>query len=264
MHTSSTRWQAANPPFISSLAPQPDFGSLFRKFSQGQRGSSKPQRRPDIKKPKQPSSRAGSSALGHTISSTAAGAASSSSSGGGLCPLRKALGPLAPFVFNSQGHIACPEAVVRARAALAATAPVRELRPQALPLKILAITIATAALNTPCGAWREHCKKFSLGWFFAVHATIPFIAMLRKAVIMPKYAMVFTICAAVAGQALGARLERQRMLDSQAQVQALPAPAPPTTAHKPAAVPHKAGGTGRQGAFGPHGMAQPTLVAAQG
>jgi hypothetical protein len=41
--------------------------------------------------------------------------------------------------------------------------------------------------------------------------TIPFIAMLRKAVIMPKYAILFTICSAIAGQAIGARLERRRI-----------------------------------------------------
>ena len=59
--------------------------------------------------------------------------------------------------------------------------------------------------------WREHCEKFSGAWFAAVHASIPFIAMLRKAVIMPKYAILFTIAAAVAGQAMGAKIERRRM-----------------------------------------------------
>jgi hypothetical protein len=125
--------------------------------------------------------------------------------------MRKVLGPLAPLVFNQQGHLQCPEPIMRARAALAATPPVRELRPQALPVKLLTVGAFTAAVNVPCGMWREHCEKFSGAWFLAVHASIPFIAMLRKAVIMPKYAILFTIAAAVAGQAMGARLERKRL-----------------------------------------------------
>ena len=44
-----------------------------------------------------------------------------------------------------------------------------------------------------------------------VHATIPFIAMLRKAVVMPKWAIAYTVGSAVLGQIMGARLERQRL-----------------------------------------------------
>lgn len=125
--------------------------------------------------------------------------------------MRKALGPLAGLVFDKRGNLSCPEPIVKMRAALAATKPVRELRPQALPVKLLAVALTTATLNVPCGMWREHTEKFSTQWFIAVHATIPFIAMLRKAVIMPKYAILFTICSAIAGQALGARMERKRV-----------------------------------------------------
>ena len=52
------------------------------------------------------------------------------------------------------------------------------------------------AANLPCGAWREHCKTFSPQWFLAVHATIPFVAMLRKAVLMPKWAILLTVAGA--------------------------------------------------------------------
>ena len=44
-----------------------------------------------------------------------------------------------------------------------------------------------------------------------MHASIPFIAMLRKAVIMPKIAIACTIACAIAGQAMGARMERDRL-----------------------------------------------------
>jgi hypothetical protein len=149
-------------------------------------------------------------------------------SGGGQCPLRKILGPsLSGLIFNAAGNIQCPPAIIHARAALAATAPVRQLRPQALPIKLIAVGAVAAMANIPCGMWREHTKKFSWQWFLAVHASIPFIAMLRKAVIMPKLAIVCTIAAAIAGQAIGARLERERMLEEAAAAAAMaPAAAP--------------------------------------
>jgi hypothetical protein len=136
----------------------------------------------------------------------------SAAGAGALEPLRKALGPFASVVFNKQGHLQCPEPIIRARAALAGTEPVQALRPQALPIKALAVGLFTAFLNLPCGAWREHTRKFSLEWVLAVHATIPFIACIRKAVVMPKYAILLTVGAAVVGQAIGARLERARII----------------------------------------------------
>jgi hypothetical protein len=108
----------------------------------------------------------------------------------------------------------CPPAIVAARAALAKTSAVKTLRPQALPTKVLAIGILGMALNVPLGVWREHTTKFSPQWFLAVHATIPFIAMLRKAIVMPKYAVAFTIGSAVLGQAIGARAEKIRLLEA--------------------------------------------------
>lgn len=47
-------------------------------------------------------------------------------------------------------------------------------------MKLLAIGAFTGVANAPSGAAREHTRKFSPEWFLAVHATIPFIAMLRK------------------------------------------------------------------------------------
>ena len=82
---------------------------------------------------------------------------------------------------------------------------------QALPLKLLAVGAFTGVVNLPSGAARVHVEKFSPGWFVAVHATIPFIALLRKALLMPKWAVIYTIGSAVMGQLLGARLERQRL-----------------------------------------------------
>ena len=71
--------------------------------------------------------------------------------------------------------------------------------------------VVSALLNVPFGAMREHTAKFSPEWFLAVHATIPLIAPLRKAVLMPRWAIALTLLSAIAGQQAGARLERARV-----------------------------------------------------
>jgi hypothetical protein len=85
------------------------------------------------------------------------------------------------------------------------------LRPQALPLKLLGVSGHCLVANVPCGAVREHTQKFSPAWFLAVHATVPFFAFMRKGVGMPRWAIILTLAAAVAGQAIGAKLERARL-----------------------------------------------------
>lgn len=137
----------------------------------------------------------------------------------GNCPIAKSYRavsgvlPLVAKCFKPPPgvKIKCPPAVVAARAALARTAFARNLRPQNLPTKVFVIGMLGMAANVPLGIWREHTEKFSPSWFAAVHAAVPFIAMLRKTVLMPKYAMAFTIAASVLGQVIGSRAERYRL-----------------------------------------------------
>ncbi|KAJ4759036.1 zinc finger B-box protein [Rhynchospora pubera] len=137
----------------------------------------------------------------------------------GQCPIAKsyrAVSGVLPLVSKvirpPPGVILrCPPAVVAVRAALAKTALVKNLRPQSLSVKMLSIGLLGMAANIPLGIWREHTVKFSPQWFLAIHAAVPFIAMLRKSVNMPKAAMVFTIAASILGQTVGSRAERIRM-----------------------------------------------------
>ncbi|EOY18593.1 hypothetical protein QUC31_006448 [Theobroma cacao] len=137
----------------------------------------------------------------------------------GNCPIAKSYRavsgvlPLVAKVFQPPPGMKfrCPPAVVAARAALAQTAFAKNLRPQSLPTKVLVIGMLGMAANVPLGIWREHTEKFSPSWFVAIHAAVPFIAMLRKSVLMPKTAMAFTIAASVLGQVIGSRAERYRM-----------------------------------------------------
>lgn len=137
----------------------------------------------------------------------------------GNCPIAKSYRavsnvlPLVAQAFKPPSGIKykCPPAIVAARAALARTAFAKNLRPQPLPAKILAIGVLGMAANVPLGVWREHTEKFSPSWFVAVHAAVPFIGMLRKSVLMPKTAMAFTIAASILGQVIGSRAERYRL-----------------------------------------------------
>lgn len=151
-------------------------------------------------KKKKPTNSSSSSSSIHSMSSA---------STGGQCPLRKIFGPLASALMSQRYH--CPKPVVMMRAALAKTPVVKALRPESLEIKLLAIALASAALNVPFGMLREHTRKFSPEWFLVVHATIPFIAMFRKAVVMPPYAILFTIASAIGGQTIGAKAERRRL-----------------------------------------------------
>ncbi|GAB2222744.1 hypothetical protein Droror1_Dr00016868 [Drosera rotundifolia] len=137
----------------------------------------------------------------------------------GNCPIAKSYRavsgvlPLVAKVLTPPAGITykCPPAIVAARAALSRTAFAKNLRPQSLPTKVLVIGLLGMAANVPLGAWREHTEKFSPAWFVAVHAAVPFIAMLRKSVLMPKTAMAFTIGASILGQVIGSRAERYRL-----------------------------------------------------
>lgn len=137
----------------------------------------------------------------------------------GNCPIAKsyrAVSNVLPLVASALRpppgiKFKCPPAVVAARAALAKTAFVKTIRPQPLPAKVLVIGVLGIAANIPLGIWREHTTKFSLSWFTAVHAAVPFIAMLRKSVAMPKTAMALTIAGSILGQIIGSRAERLRL-----------------------------------------------------
>ncbi|XP_050365620.1 uncharacterized protein LOC126784178 [Argentina anserina] len=137
----------------------------------------------------------------------------------GNCPIAKsfrAVSGVVPLVAKALQlppgrKVKCPSAIVAARAALAKTAFAKNLRPQPLPAKVLVIGAVGMTANVPLGIWREHTKKFSPSWFAAVHAAVPFLALLRKSVLIPKSAMAFTIAASILGQVIGSRAERYRL-----------------------------------------------------
>jgi hypothetical protein len=83
------------------------------------------------------------------------------------------------------------------------------LRPdQILPLASL--LIFSFGSNLPLGYFRETSRKFSPRWFILVHASIPFIIILRLSLGFSWYWIPFTLTCAVAGQILGGRICRKK------------------------------------------------------
>lgn len=126
------------------------------------------------------------------------------------CHLRKALYPACDLAVQKTDSkkTTCVYCVGLLQVAKLKTTKL--LRPQSLPIKMLGVGSQCLAANIPCGAAREHTEKFSVAWFLAVHATVPFFAFMRKGVGMPKWGIALTLAAAVAGQTIGAKLEQAR------------------------------------------------------
>jgi hypothetical protein len=110
-----------------------------------------------------------------------------------------AMKPLVGVVISKTGHLQCPPPIVALRAALAQTSLCKALRPQALPYKLAACGMLSALANVPPGMLKEHFKKFGPAWILTVHISIPFVAALRKAVVLPPHAIAFTVGGAIAG-----------------------------------------------------------------
>mmetsp|Transcript_22261 Transcript_22261/g.48922 ORF Transcript_22261/g.48922 Transcript_22261/m.48922 type:complete len:399 (-) Transcript_22261:125-1321(-) len=139
--------------------------------------------------------------------------------------LRDALGDLL-LPTQSAGKsfkLACPSAIVKMRAAFAATPAMRALRPHELGVRLAAVATTSLVTNVPLGAWREHLVKFSPEWFVAVHASIPLIIMMRKSLLLPQLTIIATIGCAILGQFAGSRLERKRVRASKLK-RSLPPP----------------------------------------
>ena len=72
------------------------------------------------------------------------------------------------------------------------------------------LMLLALCINLPLGYLRQAYEKFTFGWYFYVHISIPAIIYLRiKFGFSWKY-IPLTICAAVVGQMLGGRIRLRR------------------------------------------------------
>lgn len=63
-------------------------------------------------------------------------------------------------------------------------------------------------VNLPCGYLRKGYEKFTFGWYFYVHISIPVIIYLRVKSGFGWHLVPFTLASAIAGQLVGGRLRR--------------------------------------------------------
>ena len=77
-------------------------------------------------------------------------------------------------------------------------------------LLVAVIMILAAAVNIPLGYLRQSCRKFSPGWWFYIHISIPLILYLRIKTGLGVQFIPFTLASSVVGQFMGGRLYRKR------------------------------------------------------
>lgn len=44
----------------------------------------------------------------------------------------------------------------------------------------IALFVTSSVLNVPFGMYRTSTERFSVPWFFAIHAPVPFVILLRR------------------------------------------------------------------------------------
>jgi hypothetical protein len=77
-------------------------------------------------------------------------------------------------------------------------------------LQVALLMVLAAAVNVPLGYQRQACEKFSFGWFFYVHISIPLIIYLRIKAGFGWEVVPFTLGGAVTGQIIGGKVYRKR------------------------------------------------------
>lgn len=90
-----------------------------------------------------------------------------------------------------------------------------------LEIAILVFEVAmfALALNIPFGHFRAPTKKFSIAWFAYIHLPIPAIFVFRKAAGLGYGAIPFIVAGAVAGQIIGARLNKKAQLAKKMRIE---------------------------------------------
>lgn len=75
---------------------------------------------------------------------------------------------------------------------------------------VICLAVMVLALNIPMGYLRQNYRKFSFGWYFYVHITIPIIVYMRIKLGVSWHMIPLTLAGAIAGQVIGGRLNRNR------------------------------------------------------
>lgn len=79
-----------------------------------------------------------------------------------------------------------------------------------IALQLAALILLAVAFNIPMGYLRQSCRKFSPGWWFYIHISIPIIMYARIKAGLGVPFIPFTLAGAVLGQLIGGRVYRKR------------------------------------------------------
>jgi hypothetical protein len=77
-------------------------------------------------------------------------------------------------------------------------------------LALSGLILFAVIINLPLGYLRQNYEKFSFGWYFYIHISIPVIIFLRVKFGYSWKFIPLTLGGAVAGQLLGGFIHRQR------------------------------------------------------
>jgi hypothetical protein len=77
-------------------------------------------------------------------------------------------------------------------------------------LALSGLILFAVIINLPLGYLRQNYEKFSFGWYFYIHISIPVIIFLRVKFGFSWKFIPLTLGGAVAGQLLGGIIHRQR------------------------------------------------------
>ena len=73
-------------------------------------------------------------------------------------------------------------------------------------IKLAGLILGATAINLPLGFLRKAHERYSFGWFFYVHISIPLIILLRLKAAFAWQVMPLTVGGALIGQFLGGEL----------------------------------------------------------
>ncbi|MCM2358645.1 MAG: hypothetical protein NDI77_10895 [Geobacteraceae bacterium] len=77
-------------------------------------------------------------------------------------------------------------------------------------LPLLGLIIFAFAINVPLGYLRQNYEKFTFGWYFYIHISIPLIIYLRIKAGFSWMFIPLTLGGAIAGQMVGGMLRKRR------------------------------------------------------
>jgi hypothetical protein len=80
-------------------------------------------------------------------------------------------------------------------------------------LKIAALILGAFAVNLPLGYLRDNYERFTFGWYFYIHISIPAIIYLRIKASLSWKVVPLTVAGAILGQVIGGRIRHGRQRD---------------------------------------------------